>query len=190
MASSRRTARLRDIRSLTYAFVATHNHFVFDRSGQVGQSDQLQLIKLPEAASENDYLGLLGVLNSSTACFWLKQVCHPKGATRLAMRVRGQSRGMVGSIHEFTGTKLEQFPLPTELPLEFGRKLDALAQRLSSSGAVGGVCRRRTRRGNGWTRRGRSMSTIRGRMIALQEELDWDVYRRYGLLSDAGGGWS
>ena len=21
-------------------------------------------------------------------------------------------------------------------------------------------------------------------MIALQEELDWDVYRRYGLLSD------
>ena len=24
-------------------------------------------------------------------------------------------------------------------------------------------------------------------MIALQEELDWDVYRLYGLLSDAGG---
>ena len=26
---------------------------------------------------------------------------------------------------------------------------------------------------------------IRGRMIALQEELDWDVYRRYGLLDEA-----
>jgi hypothetical protein len=26
---------------------------------------------------------------------------------------------------------------------------------------------------------------IRGQMIALQEELDWDIYRRYGLLSQA-----
>ena len=25
---------------------------------------------------------------------------------------------------------------------------------------------------------------IRGRMIALQEELDWDVYHRYGLLTE------
>ena len=29
------------------------------------------------------------------------------------------------------------------------------------------------------------MSRIRGRMIALQEELDWEVYRLYGLLDDA-----
>ena len=34
-------------------------------------------------------------------------------------------------------------------------------------------------------RRGWSTRQIRGRMIALQEELDWDVYRRYGLLDDA-----
>ena len=33
---------------------------------------------------------------------------------------------------EFTGTKLKEFPLPAQLPLEFGRALDGLAQRLSA----------------------------------------------------------
>ena len=70
--------RLRDIRSLTYAFVATHNHFVFDRSGQVFNRSA-PVIKLPGSATEDDYLALLGVLNSSAACFWLKQVSYPKG---------------------------------------------------------------------------------------------------------------
>ena len=37
------------------------------------------MIKLPESATEDDHLALLGVLNSSTACFWLKQVSHNKG---------------------------------------------------------------------------------------------------------------
>ena len=27
---------------------------------------------------------------------------------------------------------------------------------------------------------------IRGRMIALQEELDWDVYQRYALFGECG----
>ena len=37
------------------------------------------MIKLPEGATEDDHLALLGVLNSSTACFWLKQNSHNKG---------------------------------------------------------------------------------------------------------------
>ena len=36
------------------------------------------------------------------------------------------------TVYEFTGTKLEQFPLPGKLPLEFGRELDGLAQKLAS----------------------------------------------------------
>ena len=35
--------------------------------------------------------------------------------------------------YEFTGTKLEQFPLPADLPLERGRELDALAQQLAAA---------------------------------------------------------
>ena len=65
----------RVIWSLTFAFVATHNHFVLDRGGKVFKRSA-PVIKLPESASEDDHLALLGVLNSSTACFWLKQVSH------------------------------------------------------------------------------------------------------------------
>ncbi|GDY33305.1 hypothetical protein GTS_49380 [Gandjariella thermophila] len=64
--------------SITFAFVATHNHFVLDRGGKVFNRSA-PVIKLPEGASEDDHLRLLGVLNSSAACFWLKQVCHDKG---------------------------------------------------------------------------------------------------------------
>ena len=35
------------------------------------------IIKLPADASEDDHLALLGLLNSSTACFWMKQVFYP-----------------------------------------------------------------------------------------------------------------
>ena len=71
---------LRTPLSITFAFVATHNHFVLDRGGKVFKQSA-PVIKLPEEATEEDHLRLLGVLNSSTACFWLKQVSHNKGST-------------------------------------------------------------------------------------------------------------
>ncbi|MBV9853176.1 MAG: BREX-2 system adenine-specific DNA-methyltransferase PglX [Streptosporangiaceae bacterium] len=172
-------ARLRDIRSLTYAFVATHNHFVFDRSGQVGNRSA-PVIKLPQSASEDDYLGLLSVLNSSTACFWLKQVSQNKG--------NGGIGGGIGDEsweprYEFTGTKLDQFPLPSNLPLEFGRELDELARRL---GAVepSAVCAAGIPTRERLDAARMEHEHILGRMITLQEELDWDVYQRYGLLNN------
>jgi hypothetical protein len=72
------TAKLRTPLSIAFAFVATHNHFVLDRGGKVFKQSA-PVIKLPEGASEDDHLALLGVLNSSTACFWLKQNSHNKG---------------------------------------------------------------------------------------------------------------
>jgi len=63
---------------ITFAFVATHNHFVLDRGGKVFNRSA-PVIKLPADASEDDHLILLGLLNSSTACFWMKQVFHNKG---------------------------------------------------------------------------------------------------------------
>ena len=64
--------------SIVFAFVATHNHFVLDRGGKVFKQSA-PVIKLPPSATEDDHLALLGLLNSSTACFWMKQVCHDKG---------------------------------------------------------------------------------------------------------------
>jgi hypothetical protein len=63
---------------LAFAFVATHNHFILDRGGKVFKQSA-PIIKLPTNATEDDHLALLGLLNSSTACFWMHQVFHNKG---------------------------------------------------------------------------------------------------------------
>ncbi len=165
--------------SLAFAFVATHNHFVLDRGGKVFKQTA-PVIKLPEGASEDDHLALLGVLNSSTACFWLKQVSQSKG--------NGGIGGGIGDEDweprfEFSGGKVEQLPLPGELPLDGGRLLDQLAQQLAATtpGAVAtaGILDR-----DRLTSAHAECNHLRSRMIYEQEELDWDVYRRYGLLSD------
>ncbi|MFF0622966.1 BREX-2 system adenine-specific DNA-methyltransferase PglX [Streptomyces sp. NPDC004296] len=167
--------------SITFAFVATHNHFVLDRGGKVFNRSA-PVIKLLEGATEDEHLALLGVLNSSTACFWLKQVSQSKGNGGIG---GGISDELWEHRFEFTGTKLQDFPLPTELPLPLGRSLDALAQQLATHepSAVCAADEPPTRAcldaaHAAWTR-------TRERMIALQEELDWEVYHSYGLLTDA-----
>lgn len=115
------SSKLRIPLSITFAFVATHNHFVLDRGGKVFNRSA-PVIKLPAGASEDDHLGLL---NASVACFWLKQVCHDKG-----------NGGIGGGIaledwerfYEFTGAKMSEFPLADPAPTDLARTLDRLAQ--------------------------------------------------------------
>lgn len=167
--------------SIAFAFVATHNHFVLDRGGKVFNRSA-PVIKLPEGASEDDHLRLLGVLNSSTACFWLKQVSHNKGST-VDSRGARQTTIPWEDFYEFTGTKLQEFPLPSAYPLELSREIDGLAQRLATvtpaAVAASGVpTRERLYAAE------REWNSVRARMIALQEELDWQVYSLYGLLDE------
>ncbi len=162
-----------------FAFVATHNHFVLDRGGKVFNRSA-PVIKLPEGATEDDHLRLLGTLNSSTACFWLKQNSHGKGVGGVNQESRTERWD---EFFEFTGTTLQDFPLPAMLPLERARRIDQLAQQLSaqepasalsefgaSSSAVSAALERH--------------SSIRSSMIAEQEELDWEVYFNYGLTDE------
>ncbi|MFE5616463.1 BREX-2 system adenine-specific DNA-methyltransferase PglX [Streptomyces sp. NPDC056524] len=166
--------------SIAFAFVSTHNHFVLDRGGKVFNRSA-PVIKLPEGADEDAHLELLGVLNSSTACFWLKQVSHDKGS----------QSGTGGFMHdewerfyEFTGTKLQGFPLPGTLPLELGRSLDLLARELADS-EPDAVAQRETPLRVNLDQARQGSEAAKGRIIALQEELDWTVYGLYGLLTPA-----
>lgn len=165
--------------SITFAFVATHNHFVLDRGGKVFNRSA-PVIKLPEGATEQEHLALLGVLNSSTACFWLKQVSFDKGNRG---GQRSTARYAWERFYEFTGQKLESFPLPGKLPLELARELDSLAQRLTALSPAA-VCRNGLPTREILNEASVEYEQIRARMILLQEELDWDVYYRYGLLTD------
>lgn len=174
------TKRFRSPLSIAFAFVATHNHFVLDRGGKVFKQTA-PVIKLPEAATEDDHLALLGLLNSSTACFWLKQVSHNKGV--------GGIGGGIGDEdweprYEFAGTRLQEFPIPEGSPLGRARVLDTLAQRLAGVRPAA-VCAADSVPSRGRLDAARSQyDRIRGEMIAVQEELDWEVYRLYGLLRE------
>ncbi|XVV37725.1 BREX-2 system adenine-specific DNA-methyltransferase PglX [Streptomyces sp. CA-100214] len=164
--------------SLAFPFVATHNHFVLDRGGKVFNRTA-PAIKLGADASEDQHLELLGVLNSSTACFWLKQVSQDKG-NRGGERSTG--RYAWESFYEFTGTKLQEFPLPERLPLTLGRMLDSAASEIALFEPDAVAAEQVPRRGVLSEARANFERTRCG-MIALQEELDWQVYGLYGLLS-------
>ncbi|MEU4710575.1 BREX-2 system adenine-specific DNA-methyltransferase PglX [Nocardia salmonicida] len=172
--------RYRSPLSIPFAFVATHNHFVLDRGGKVFNRSA-PVIKLPEGASEEEHLRLLGLLNSSTSCFWLKMVSHKKGGSPESGG--GQSDQPWSWTYEFTGTKLEEFPVAHTFPTEIATEIDRLAQRLASASPQSAH-----QRGNFTAAALRETQSewhaIRARMIALQEELDWQVYAIYNLLSE------
>jgi hypothetical protein len=165
--------------SVSFAFVATHNHFSLDRSGLLFIRSA-PVVKLREEASENDHLSLLGVLNSSTACFWLKQVSQNKG--------NGGIGGGIGDEdweprYEFTGTKLREYPLPETLPLGRARLIDAEAALWAASRPefllAEGILGRRELFDAKLT-----YESHRAKCIGIQEELDWEVYAEYGILDE------
>jgi hypothetical protein len=168
--------------TISYAFVATHPHFVLNRR-ECTFGRTAPVIKISTQGTEDDHLKLLGILNTSTACFWLKQVSYPKGGDPIGDDGARVSAEAWSDRYEFTGVKLQEFPLPSTLPLEFGRELDSLALRLAaiepSAVAAESVP---TRERLDAAKLGHAQ--IRGRMIAQQEELDWKVYQLYGLLTE------
>ncbi|BFU45756.1 BREX-2 system adenine-specific DNA-methyltransferase PglX [Krasilnikovia sp. MM14-A1004] len=171
--------KLRTELSITFAFVATHNHFALDRGGRIFNRSA-PVIKLPEGATEDDHLRLLGVLNSSTACFWLKEVSQPKAGG-------GVGRGMQDEAweerYEFTGTKLQEFPIPSRFPLERSRFIDQLANRLNAVSPAMVVNSGTPRRQN-LAEAEVEYHSVRGQMVSIQEELDWETYQIYGLIDE------
>jgi hypothetical protein len=202
--------RLRTPLSIIYGEVATHNHFVLDRGGKLFNRTA-PVIKLPPDATDDDHLVLLGPLNSSIACFWLKQVCQTKGSS-------GIGRGVYDEGWEkhfaYNATNLQQFPLPSARTTDLARQLDSLSRAWTNhspptvltlwSRAV--LEERQAEAATGESLPKRSVMTddtdltlslrdrlelarkaweaLRGRIIALQEEVDWECYWLYGLVSD------
>lgn len=163
---------------ISFAFVATHNHFVLDRGGKVFNRSA-PVIKLPAEATVEQHLELIGVLNSSVACFWLKQNSHNKGGGGIG---GGIAEEHWEQFYEFTGTTLKDFPLPSRRPVDIAGELDRLAQDLAGFSPTAALD------ADGYATRREALEayskqadSVRDRMIALQEELDWQVYQSYRL---------
>jgi len=174
--------RFRTPLSIAFAFVATHNHFVLDRGGKVFKQSA-PVIKLPPEATEDDHLALLGLLNSSVACFWMKQVFYPKGGDHVGTEGARVRKTLWEERFEHDGTKMQAFPIPVASLLRYGRRLDAAGTQQQQSApetivANGPVNERAiadaaTRRFAGLTQ-----------MMSAQEELDWYSYGVYSILDD------
>jgi hypothetical protein len=174
--------------SITFPEVATHNHFVLDRGGRVFKQTA-PVIKLPSGASEEDHFVLLGLLNSSTACFWMKQVFFIKGgdSTGTQMQSESWSRRM-----QADSTKLSTFPLPTTSDVV----CRWLASELTRLGEARQCCLpKRTiseafRCGASADELYYALATGREQharltalMVGMQEALDWRAYALYGLFT-------
>ncbi|MFF8318456.1 BREX-2 system adenine-specific DNA-methyltransferase PglX [Streptomyces bobili] len=162
--------------SLSFAEVATHNHFVLDRGGRVFKQTA-PVIKLDPEATEEQYVRLLGVLNSSTAALWLRMACHDKGNRG---GERGTGRYAFESFYQFNGSNIERFPLPDFYPTALAATLENLSQQLTDT--CPSACADKATPTTDAVREARdAWHSARGRMIALQEELDWQVYSLYNL---------
>lgn len=165
--------------SITFSNVTTLNFFVFDGGGKVFNSHS-PLIKLPSTTGENEYISLLGLLNSSTTCFWMKQVFHNKGGGGIG---GGLATEYWEQFFEFDGTKLKQFPIAQSKPTHLARELNRLGKNLQGILPVTLILSATPDIPN-WQQAKREAEHIRSQLIALQEELDWQCYKFYELIDE------
>jgi hypothetical protein len=164
--------KLRTPLTITFAEVATHNHFVLDRGGKVFKQTA-PVIKLKPEATEQDHIRLLGVLNSSTACFCLRQVCFSKDGG-----VGWQDR------FAFNGSQVANLPIPAHQPLRLTNAIIQASDALQSLSPAATLTRWTTGDLKTQLSEARTAAeTTRRQMIAWQEELDWQVYEAYSLIT-------
>jgi hypothetical protein len=175
------TERYRAPFRISFAEVATHNHFVLDRGGKVFKQTA-PIVKLPETATEDDHLALLAYLNSSTVCFWMKQVAYPKGmhngsdANATPFLVR----------YAFDGTKLGRCPIPqpvlegdlrTRL-IDYAREIERISQSIDNLDFAHIIADPSATLASYSAKRER----LRERLVGLQEAIDFTVYQAFGFV--------
>lgn len=176
--------RLRYRHVLAFGEISTHNHFVLDRGGKVFKQTA-PMIRLPAGTVEDEYHGLLGLLNSSVACFWLKQVCFPKGGDQVGGEGARVRKTLWDERYAFNSTNVAEFPLTESRPLDLATALDTIVQQRAGRMPTALLADGQPLPTRATLDAARNdAESLHRRMIALQEELDWRCYRLYGLLSE------
>ena len=173
--------------SICYAGITTHNHFSINVSRRVFR-ETAPVITLNLPVAFEDYVGIVGLLNSSTCAFWLRQVCFPKGGSGINCGIKDEAWEQRFA---FNAANVGGFPLPDNRPIELTGRLNCLTKCLiaSSPAAITGDCLDKDRTSGGglaaqFDNHANAWQTARSRMISLQEELDWKCYPLYGLLKE------
>lgn len=177
---------------ISFAEVATHNHFVLDRGGKVFKQTA-PVIKLLAGSGEDVHLQLLGLLNSSVVGFWLKQVSHQKQMMG-GDGIRISEKSKVP--YQFASTRLQELPLPegwASHPLKsrlakLAGEADRLARTIGEPSAVQ-VIELGLASGKDIVKLWESVlderRKARSKLIFIQEEIDFICYAMYGLAVDS-----
>lgn len=169
--------------SVAFAFVATHNHFVPNRGSMVFNRSS-PVLKFKDVSYGNQTTAI-GILNSSTVAYWTRQILFCKGG---GGNGRGVSAEAWERMLEFDSTKLKQLPWPPSRPQatpEHLRRLAAFEPEKLLQRTIRSFKRKPKR--TFATVLLHEVSEIEERhcqMIRLQEDLDWECYRLYGLLDE------
>jgi hypothetical protein len=175
--------------------ISSYNHFVAERGGRLTAGTVLK-IELRDGASEEDLLVLLAYLNTSAACFWMKQ--------NLFSRERNLRRPHAFKVHpeenlyDFSPRLLGQMPVPMRLlqPGTLREQVLALARRLDQVAQEREACSPRhvLARWPGGSRDSllralahaqQKEATLFRQMVCDQEDLDWMLYGVLGLVEEA-----
>ena len=112
----------------------------------------------------------------------MKQVFHNKGSTVDAHGAR-QTTDAFENFYEYAGTGLKLFPLPAERPVVFAEALDRLAAERQTH-LPAQLADRFPMTPAELDAHRDTAADLLARMIALQEELDWECYRLYGVIDE------
>lgn len=159
--------------TLAIPSVASHVHAALDSKSRVFKDTSI-LVNLGEEPQPEELYGLLGLLNSSAACFWVKMQSQPKG---------GAAAHIWARTYQVTGSTLQDLPLAGKLPHVSGRALADLSESLDYIRRDATNSLNRISMASLEATQSKYERT-REEMISRQEELDWEVYRLYGLLEE------
>lgn len=171
---------------IVFSWVSTHNHFAVLRE-RAAPLQSAPVVRLPQTASDADVVQLAALLNSSLACFWLKHYSNSKGQPGVGQTGTGEPWTV---FYEFTGTRLAEFPLPPDrwsgdrwsLHAEH---LDRLVRALHDTAPMSVLSGEPTAPVSQLDDARVRWLKTRGNLVASQEELDWEIYARYGLPDGA-----
>jgi hypothetical protein len=173
----------RNKRTLLIAFgdVVTHNSFVLSEGLKLFNR-HAPIIQLKSIEKEA-HARVLGLLNSSTACFYLKQVCQDRGGGGIG---GGLATEQWEHFYSFNGTKLAGFPVPDRQPSQLSAALIKTSTDLQGSSPSAMLAKligptRNMLRNQLASAKSQATGLLR-QLIGYQEELDWQIYESFKLV--------
>ena len=109
---------------VTFAFMSTHNHFCVQNK-IILYKQTAPIINWKANITKYNQL-VVSILNSSSALFWLKQICFNKGAGDAEEKDR----------FEYAGGKVELLPVPNMITTALEGEENALSKRLTNLSQV------------------------------------------------------